>query len=161
MGREEREPKRETRCASPDALVAISIGAKDCGIRSIEYPAFQAFAHLLQQQEGLFPDYIFNGSAWPGVEFPQSKEMVEDLNRETSLGFLRELTDPLAYELTSQAEGRRDQYIEGLETGGVLTFDELRIMAGKLLSNPDTQEELLKQSYQLYIDGLGKHTVDA
>jgi hypothetical protein len=79
--------------------------------------------------------------------------MTEDLNFLTSTGFFRELTDPLAYELTEQAEGWRESYIKRLEAGGVLTFDELRNKTFESLPN---SEQLLEQSYQLYIDGLGQ-----
>jgi len=154
--------REETACTSRDLLVLILVAAKDTGIwgkQYIKYPELHAFAYLLQQEQGLFQDYIFNGFTWPrgnigeGVDFPQSPEMTEGLNHLVSLGFFRETTDPLAYEPTSRAELTRERLIERLEAGGTITFDDLRKMAGKRFCEP---EQLLQESYQLYIDSLGR-----
>jgi len=143
---------------SRDKLVTIGLAAKDVGILKIEYPVFQAFAHYLKQQGLGFYDYLFNGYAYPrsrqgseALEFPGSVELAEDLNRLVSHGLFEEKVGSTAYVVTDRAEALRHRYIDKLESEGLLAFDDLHKMAGELLSRP---EELLAQSYGLYIRGL-------
>lgn len=142
---------------SRDKLVTIGFAAKDMGIDKIEYPVFQAFAYYLKQRLG-FSDYLFNGCAYPrsrqvseAIEFPCSVELTEDLNRLVSHGLFEERAGSTAYVVTERAEALRERYIDKLESEALLHFDDLRTMAGELLSSP---EVLLAQSYRLYIRGL-------